>query len=351
MIRKVCRAVQPWLPLLPSAALGLAVVGLVLGMLLTRAPRNTVAADPATKAARSGGLGQRPCRRRDSVLHGERRVLVLPSQRGRRNLANQQAQPHDSRARGRRSGHGRAPGQCGRQTAGRRRAALVGRQSGTTFREALAQAYGKPDMLSPVAAFGRGRRARLEKAEQPHWDAERLPSDCAGCHATAVDPNTHAFAAVSIDCYACHGDAPAEHANDPKLMPLAKARKDSPAVVTSICASCHVRYGKSKGKRTALREQLRGRRQPVQGLPGRLRRGRRSEQLNPGRSARARERARRGGARPNGYDLPHLPRRTCRLEQEAHRAGHREDLPALPRRRQPIKGHKPYEVHSERCQY
>ena len=29
-------------------------------------------------------------------------------------------------------------------------------------------------------------------------------------------------------------------------MPLSKKRKDSPAVVTSICAQCHVRFGKSK---------------------------------------------------------------------------------------------------------
>jgi hypothetical protein len=109
-----------------------------------------------------------------------------------------------------------------------------------------AKAYGHADMLTVKADFGRGRRARLEDRENPKWDTEVFAKECAGCHTTAVDPETHAFATVSLDCYACHGDAPAEHANEPELMALAKARKDSPAAVMSICGSCHIRFGKSK---------------------------------------------------------------------------------------------------------
>src|SRR5262249_22768096 len=67
-----------------------------------------------------------------------------------------------------------------------------------------------------------------------------------GCHATAVVPEMHAFSTVSIDCFSCHGDANEDHASDPKLIAFAKARKDSPAAVTSICASCHIRFGQSK---------------------------------------------------------------------------------------------------------
>lgn len=107
-------------------------------------------------------------------------------------------------------------------------------------------AYGKADLLSVGASFGRGRRPRLEPLENPHWDERTFATSCAGCHTTAVNPETHAFATVSHDCYACHGDASVEHANDPKLISLAKARKDSPAAVTAICASCHIRFGKSK---------------------------------------------------------------------------------------------------------
>ncbi|MBI3838973.1 MAG: hypothetical protein HY288_13710 [Planctomycetia bacterium] len=106
--------------------------------------------------------------------------------------------------------------------------------------------YGKVDLLTAGAVFGRGRRAKIESPEKPHWDAQTFALECAGCHTTAVDPRTHAFATLSLDCYTCHGDSPAEHTNDPKLMPLAKARKDPPAAITSICASCHVRFGKSK---------------------------------------------------------------------------------------------------------
>ncbi len=106
--------------------------------------------------------------------------------------------------------------------------------------------YGKMELLTPVATFGRGTRARLADEKNPHWDTETFATECAGCHATAINPETHAFSAVSLDCYTCHGDATEEHANDPTLMPLAKARKDSPAVVISICGSCHLRDGKSK---------------------------------------------------------------------------------------------------------
>lgn len=106
--------------------------------------------------------------------------------------------------------------------------------------------YGKFELLPVVAEFGRGRRPRLAHTDQTQWDAGAFAAECAGCHTTAVDPESHAFSAPYIDCFSCHGDAPEEHANDATLMPLAKARKDSPAAVTSICASCHVRFGKSK---------------------------------------------------------------------------------------------------------
>jgi len=97
-----------------------------------------------------------------------------------------------------------------------------------------------------AATFGRGKRARLEHQENPHWDGDKFAKSCAGCHTTAVNPDTQAFSTVSIDCYSCHGAVGTEHATEPELMPLAKARKDSPAAVTSICASCHVRFGKSR---------------------------------------------------------------------------------------------------------
>jgi predicted CXXCH cytochrome family protein len=107
-------------------------------------------------------------------------------------------------------------------------------------------AYGKADLLSVVATVGADKKVHLGSTEKAHWDEQTFATGCAGCHATAVDPETHAFVTVSLDCFSCHGDAPAQHAADTKLMALSKARKDSPLVVTSICASCHVRFGTSK---------------------------------------------------------------------------------------------------------
>lgn len=107
--------------------------------------------------------------------------------------------------------------------------------------------YGHAELLSVVAHAGRsGGRFRLDKTDDPHWDKAYFNERCAGCHTTAVDPADHAFATVSLDCYACHGDAPVEHANDASLMPLAKQRNDPPRVIVSLCGSCHIRFGKSK---------------------------------------------------------------------------------------------------------
>jgi hypothetical protein len=210
--------------------------------------------------------------------------------------------------------------------------------------------YGRVDVLSTAALFGRGRRAKLDATENPHWDTELFADQCAGCHATAVNPETHAFSALSLDCFACHGDAPGEHANDPKLMPLAKARKDSAAAVTSICASCHVRFGKSKAS---------GLPYPTNFVAGdnlfkdfEVDFGKADDnRVNPADRHvldNVREVVVHGretmtclschdvhsGSSKRHRDLP--VEQYC---QHCHDAG------------QPIKGHKAYEVHSDRCRY
>jgi len=78
------------------------------------------------------------------------------------------------------------------------------------------------------------------------WDKTKFADRCAGCHATAVDSKKRAFASPSLDCFVCHGDVPGEHAKDTSLVYLSRKRKDPARVVTSICAQCHVRTGKSK---------------------------------------------------------------------------------------------------------
>src|SRR5205807_2128167 len=69
---------------------------------------------------------------------------------------------------------------------------------------------------------------------------------CAGCHATAVDVKERSFAARSLDCYVCHGEVVLEHSKNTALVHLSRKRKDDARVVTSICAQCHIRTGKSR---------------------------------------------------------------------------------------------------------
>ena len=141
---------------------------------------------------------------------------------------------------------------------------LGGRQATRFLRRS--EAFGHADLLSVMAVpTERGNRFHIVPVGEaattsgsapagaasgakatPHWDQETFANKCAGCHATAVDPETQSYSTVSLDCCACHGDGPLEHSSEPELMPLAKARKDPPRVEISICASCHVRFGKSQ---------------------------------------------------------------------------------------------------------
>jgi hypothetical protein len=91
--------------------------------------------------------------------------------------------------------------------------------------------YGKFDLLS---------------ADGKTWDKQKFALRCAGCHTTAVDPQTHAFSASSLDCYTCHGVAPENHPNDTSLIWFSKKHSRDPKQIVSICAQCHLREGKSK---------------------------------------------------------------------------------------------------------
>lgn len=109
-----------------------------------------------------------------------------------------------------------------------------------------AKEYGKLDLFSIGWVPPRDEKpGKLVATERPHWDATKFADACAGCHTTAVDPKEKTFAALSLDCFVCHGHVPADHAKKPELAYLSPKRKDEARVVTSICAQCHVRTGKS----------------------------------------------------------------------------------------------------------
>jgi hypothetical protein len=106
-------------------------------------------------------------------------------------------------------------------------------------------AYGKLELLSVAWAPGE-KGGKLIDAEHARWDPKTFAEGCAGCHASGVDTRTHAFSAVSVECYTCHGQVPDMHTKDTSLVHLSKKRKDEARVVTSICGQCHVRTGKSR---------------------------------------------------------------------------------------------------------
>lgn len=129
--------------------------------------------------------------------------------------------------------------------------AIMGDRKSRRFLKATDR-HGQFDLLSTVMrpASTRSGSPRIVNDPHPHWDERKFGAQCAGCHASGVESDRQAFSTPSLDCYTCHGEVDPEHANDPKMAYLGKARHDPPRVVTSICASCHLRTGTSK--RTGL---------------------------------------------------------------------------------------------------
>jgi hypothetical protein len=107
--------------------------------------------------------------------------------------------------------------------------------------------HGRLDLLSvewiPSKQSGDGRLAAIGN---PHWDTKVFGARCAGCHASGVDSRKQTFAAISLDCFVCHGEPAEKHTTEGSLVFLSPKRNDSAVVVTSICAQCHLRTGTSK---------------------------------------------------------------------------------------------------------
>jgi len=104
--------------------------------------------------------------------------------------------------------------------------------------------YGKFALLTAQAVPG--AESRWIDLDKLSWDKDRFGNRCAGCHSTAVDSSAKTFAAFGLDCYACHGDVTLDHTKDTSLMWLSKKRRGDARAITSICAQCHLRMGKSR---------------------------------------------------------------------------------------------------------
>ncbi len=172
--------------------------------------------------------------------------------------------------------------------------------------------YGKFGILSaayasPPHAAGSRIRGKLTQTKGVHWDEEAFAKRCAGCHTTAVDPQTHAFSAISLDCYACHGIVDLRHSKETRLVAFGKGNPDPPRVQLANCAVSSA-HGQIEKERIAVSDQFRRGGQPVSRFRGRFERCRAGAD-EPWRPARGPKRP--GGAgRQIGDDLRQLPRRS-----------------------------------------
>ncbi len=107
--------------------------------------------------------------------------------------------------------------------------------------------HGRLDLLSVAWRPNKsGAEGKFTALENPHWDRHAFGSRCVGCHATGVDSARQTFAAVSHDCFVCHGEPSEKHTTEGRLVWLSPKRQDPAAVITSICAQCHLRTGTSR---------------------------------------------------------------------------------------------------------
>jgi hypothetical protein len=88
------------------------------------------------------------------------------------------------------------------------------------------------------------------------WNETKFAGRCAGCHVTAVNPVDRTFAYTGIDCFCCHGNVDLRHSGGSPLALLSRKRRDTPLLVTSICAQCHLRGGESRATRLPYPSQF-----------------------------------------------------------------------------------------------
>jgi hypothetical protein len=97
----------------------------------------------------------------------------------------------------------------------------------------------------PLKQNGYGKFALLTLGGTA-WQPNVFEKQCAGCHTTAVNPQTGEFSSIALDCYSCHGNVPENHATQKGMALLSRTRPNADKEVISICGSCHLRGGRSR---------------------------------------------------------------------------------------------------------
>jgi hypothetical protein len=101
------------------------------------------------------------------------------------------------------------------------------------------------DHFRPLKQHGYGR-FDLFSVRGAAWQPNVFEKQCAGCHTTAVNPRTGEFSSIGLDCYACHGNVPEDHATRQGTALLSRTRANADKEVIAICGSCHLRGGRSR---------------------------------------------------------------------------------------------------------
>jgi hypothetical protein len=101
------------------------------------------------------------------------------------------------------------------------------------------------DRFRPLKQNGYGKFSLLTIGGTS-WQPNVFEKQCAGCHTTAVNPQTGEFSSIALDCYSCHGNVPEDHATRKGTALLSRTRANADKEVISICGSCHLRGGRSK---------------------------------------------------------------------------------------------------------
>ncbi len=85
----------------------------------------------------------------------------------------------------------------------------------------------------------------VDKPEKRDWFIE-----CAGCHATGVDPEKKTFVEMGIACEACHGPGSnhVEAVPGYEIPTIIQASRLTPALAAQICGSCHTGGRDKRGK-------------------------------------------------------------------------------------------------------
>lgn len=84
-----------------------------------------------------------------------------------------------------------------------------------------------------------------DQPERRNWFNE-----CAGCHATGVDPEKKTFVEMGISCEACHGPGSnhVEAVPGYEIPTIIQASRLTPALAAQICGSCHTGGRDKSGK-------------------------------------------------------------------------------------------------------